>query len=362
VTPDDNAPRPRRSFSRITPAEERQAMIEELLARGVPFEALEHEPDLGGLAADVNIRGLERITPAGAAAEAGLDPDDARRVWISLGVAVGDDDAPAFTPDEVCILRFFADIRELFGEPAVLQAFRVMGSAFTRIAEAEVSTLRLAFEVPFVEGGASGVEVTEGYLRLQSMVLPELEATFASLHRLLLARSSRRAWAVDGEGAATLAEVAVGFADLAGFTTLSRQLSPGELADAVDAFEERVGELVTLHGGQVVKLIGDEVMFVADDCDDALTIARRLASDLPGDLDLPPVRVGMAAGTVVTRDGDYYGSVVNLAARLVGVAEPGEIVVSRTVADAAAGTAVTVALPPVEVKGFVEPVAAFRLT
>ncbi len=335
-------------------------MIDELLARGVPFEDLEHEPDLGGVAADVNIRGLERITPAEAAAEAGLPVDEARRVWLSLGVAVGDDDVPAFAPEEVRILRFFADGRELFGETVVLQTFRVMGSAFTRIAEAEVSALRLTFEVPFLDSGATGAEVTEGYWRLQGIVLPELEATFAALHRLLLARSSRRAWAVDGDGAATLAHVAVGFADLAGFTTLSRQMSPGELADSVDAFEERVGEVVTLHGGQVVKLIGDEVMFVADDPDDGLTIARRLSDDVPEDLGLPPVRIGMAAGEVVTRDGDYYGSVVNLAARLVGLAEPGQIVVSSAVADAV-GPAFTVALPPVEVKGFADPVAAFRL-
>jgi hypothetical protein len=180
---DDNAPRSGRNFSRVTPAEDRQAMIDQLLDRGLPFEALEHEPDLGGLAADINIRGLERLTPAEAAAEVGMEPDEARRVWLSLGVAVGHDDVPTFAPEEVGILRFFADGRELFGEAPVLQTFRVMGSAFTRIAEAETSALRLAFEVPFLEGGASGPEVTEGYFRLQNIVMPELEKTFASLPR-----------------------------------------------------------------------------------------------------------------------------------------------------------------------------------
>jgi adenylate cyclase len=336
-------------------------MVDELLARGVPFEQLEHEPDLSGLAADLNIRGLERLTPAEAAAEAGLPAKEARRVWLCLGVAVGPDDEPAFTPAEVRILRFFADGRELFGEAVVLQTLRVMGSAFTRIAEAEVSALRLTFEIPFLDSGASDVEITEGYLRLQRMVLPELEATFAALHRLLLSRSSRRAWAVDGAGAATLASVAIGFVDLAGFTSLSRRLTPSELADTVDAFEERVSDLVAGNGGQVVKLIGDEVMFVADELDDGLTIARLLATELPGDLDLPAVRIGLAAGEVMTRDGDYYGSVVNLAARLVALAEPGSVVVSAAVAEALDDDAEATPLAPVEVKGFAEPVAAFRL-
>ena len=165
------------------------------------------------------------------------------------------------------------------------------------------------------------------------MMLPEVEAVFARLHRLHLARASRRGWAVDEASAATLAAVAVGFADLAGFTSLAGQVSATELAGIVDAFDEHVATLVLTNGGQVVKLIGDEVMFVADDVGDGLRIAQALAAGLPGAEDLPAVRVGLAAGEVLNRDGDYYGSVVNLAARLVDLAEPGEVLLS----DAAAG-------------------------
>ena len=43
---------------------------------------------------------------------------------------------------------------------------------------------------------------------------------------------------------------------------------------------------------------------------------------------LPPVRVGLAAGMVVARDGDFYGPVVNLASRLTEVVPPGEIYAS----------------------------------
>jgi class 3 adenylate cyclase len=70
--------------------------------------------------------------------------------------------------------------------------------------------------------------------------------------------------------------------------------------------------------------------------------------------------VGAACGEVLNRDGDYYGSVVNLAARLVALAEPGEVLVDARLAEIA-GADAFVALDPVEVKGFPDPVTAYRL-
>ncbi len=242
----------------------------------------------------------------------------------------------------------------------MLQALRVMGNSFMKIAEAEIAVLRLAFEVPFLEAGGSDLDVMDGYERLTRMMLPEVEGVFASLHRLHLARAARRGWAVDETSGATLAAVAVGFADLAGFTSLASSVTTTELAGIVDTFDEHVGDVVLSNGGQVVKLIGDEVMFVADEVADGLCIARTLAAGIPGAEDLPSVRVGLAAGEVLNRDGDYYGSVVNLAARLVTLAEPGEVLLSGAAAAAAPSEEVE-ALDPVEVKGFPEPVASFRL-
>jgi adenylate cyclase len=342
-------------------SEERIAeVVDRLRQRGVPEETLAREQDLNGLAADVNIRGVERLTLVEAARRAGLDPDEARRVWHTVGIAVGDDEEPAFAPAEVQVLAFYALGSQLFGATAVLQALRVIGSAFMRIAESEVSVLRLAFEVPYLDAGGSDLGLTDGYEELSAQMLPEIERVFSGLHRLHLARASRRAWVVDEARAATLATVAVGFADLSGFTSLTGRLSPTQLAAVVDAFDEHVGDLVVTHGGQVVKMIGDEVMFVADDPANGLRIAQVLAEGLPGAEDLPAVRVGLAAGEVLNRDGDYYGSVVNLAARLVALADPGQILLSEAAAAVAAPNAIE-ALGPVEVKGFPDPVPVFRL-
>ena len=100
---------------------------------------------------------------------------------------------------------------------------------------------------------------------------------------------------------------------------------------------------------------------IADnDATDGLRIAQALAAGLPGAEHLPAVRVGAACGEVLNRDGDYYGSVVNLAARLVALAEPGEVLVDTALADVA-GAAAIEALDPVDVKGFPDPVTPFRL-
>lgn len=350
----------RRTFDRHVAKDQLEALADRLRERGVSEAAIEREHDLTGLAAEVNIRGTERMTLLEVAADAELDPDEARQVWLTVGVAVGQDDDPAFTPEDVMVLRFYAAGRDLFGATAVLQVLRVIGSSFARIAEAETAVLRLNFEIPYLEAGGSDADVMDGYERISRMLLPAVELVFPALHRVHLTRAARRAWTVDEASGATLAQVAVGFADLAGFTSLSGQLSPSELAGIVDAFDEHVSGLVLTNGGQVVKLIGDEVMFAADAAADGLRIAEALAAGLPGAEHLPAVRVGAACGEVLNRDGDYYGSVVNLAARLVALAEPGEVLVDARLAEVA-GVGAFVALAPVEVKGFPEPVVPYRL-
>jgi adenylate cyclase len=107
-----------------------------------------------------------------------------------------------------------------------------------------------------------------------------------------------------------------------------------------------------------VKLIGDEAMFVAKTADDALTIARALVEDP----DLPPLRVGIAAGEVVTRGGDVYGVPVNLAARLVATAQPGEILVDPVAAERADTEFALELRGARDLPGFAEPVEVYGVS
>jgi adenylate cyclase len=135
--------------------------------------------------------------------------------------------------------------------------------------------------------------------------------------------------------------MAVGFADMVGFTMLSQHLGDEELAAVVARFEELAHDTVIALGGRVVKMIGDEVMFVVPTANGAAQIGLSLAEAYAGDDLLSDVRVALAVGPVLVKDGDFYGPVVNLASRLVNVAHPGTVLVSDEFRDALAAEGTT---------------------
>jgi adenylate cyclase len=115
----------------------------------------------------------------------------------------------------------------------------------------------------------------------------------------------------------------VGFADIAGFTRLSRAMAEDELAGMVEAFETGAADIVAAHGARLVKTLGDEVMFIAPGADAAVasaTAMHRLEGPGPEALRL---RIGLATGRLVTLMGDAYGETVNRASRLTAIARPG---------------------------------------
>jgi adenylate cyclase len=172
---------------------------------------------------------------------------------------------------------------------------------------------------------------------------------------------SERMWSTDPERSAVTLPRTVGFADLVDYTTVSGSMSARQLTDVLITFDERTAEIVTRHRGQVVKTIGDEAMFVAEDAGDACAIAIDLVHAFGRD-GLPPVRVGLARGEVVSVLGDVYGPDVNLAARLVGLADPATVVASESVHQAAAATVAFEALTPVALKGFPGLTPAYRVS
>ena len=128
--------------------------------------------------------------------------------------------------------------------------------------------------------------------------------------------------------------LAVGFADLVGFTRLTRRLEEEELGELVEAFETTAADQVAAYGGRLIKTLGDEVLFVADDPGTASEIGIRLIETMTGDETMPALRVGMAFGTVTTRMGDVFGTTVNLASRLTSIAPRDAVLVDGDFAEA----------------------------
>ena len=122
------------------------------------------------------------------------------------------------------------------------------------------------------------------------------------------------------------------FADLVGFTALSIERGDEEAADTATRFHAEVRRLAREHGATVVKSLGDGAMIRADDACDAMRLGIALAEGLEG---LPPVRVGLNTGPAVERDGDFFGTAVNLAARLSQAARGGEVLLTEATRAAA---------------------------
>jgi len=316
------------------------------------------ECHLSRLATDVVLNQGAVLGASQLAARAGVATDRVLELWRTLGVAPPGPDEPyfserdaAFTTEVLCNVPLGSGLDEVL---------RVLGSSLARVAEAAVSLYVQTVEpdldspdVDLVAWARDLAATTELGMRLGDSMGP----IFAHHLHDAIARQ-RLAQAERTER--SLFRLAVGFVDLVGFTPFAQHSAPADLVEMIGRFEARAFEVAATRGGRVVKHIGDEVMFVALDPATGCAIAEALL-EVAGAGDIAP-RGGVALGEVISRHGDYYGPVVNLASRLAELAIPGEILVDEATAASAAAAAFS--FRPAGrrlLKGFDQPVEAFAL-
>jgi adenylate cyclase len=125
------------------------------------------------------------------------------------------------------------------------------------------------------------------------------------------------------------------FMDLVGFSALTAERGDDRAADVALRLYARVRELLPLHRGEEIKTIGDAMMVRCEDPREGVELGLRISEDIAGIEELPPLRIGVHTGSAVYRDGDWYGSAVNVAARLCSAAGGGELLVSEAAREAA---------------------------
>jgi adenylate cyclase len=273
------------------------------------------------------------LTAEEVAAESGVDLEMARRLRRAMGLPDVPPGEPAFFEQDLEALRRTRALVDEDGlTPAeVLHMARTLGLAAARMADAVVG---------FWADRAAGASAIDGSAvesaQVGSVFEPEridqLERVVGYLFRRhLLDSVSRRIGSADTSPSPAGPVVAVGFADLVGFTSLSEQLNDTETAELIERFEVLATDSVVGGGGRVIKMIGDEVMFSSEPkkvAEIALSLSETFDSP-----DLPAVRVGVASGHVVSQAGDLYGPVVNLASRATMAAHPGSVLISGPLAD-----------------------------
>lgn len=129
------------------------------------------------------------------------------------------------------------------------------------------------------------------------------------------------------------------FADIAGFTALTEVHGDEDAAELAGRFSDCVSVLLPPLGAEQVKTIGDALMLRVPDAENAVRLGLAIVHDAMRDHRAPAVRVGMHTGTAVERDGDWFGSTVNTAARVSGLASGGEVLVTEATRQAAGGAA-----------------------
>ena len=286
------------------------------------------------------VPGLPHLDSAEVSMRSGVPEDTATKLWRALGFPDIPEGERVFTDESVEVLRLLNersgtsmfttsdDVDELISQ------VRAIGAGLSRVAE----TL--------------SDQVVEGVLAARSTGLDDEEVALGAIDSLdweVLARLNDFALRVQVRaavlrklltpqlGPGALPELTVGFVDLVGYTALSQELDGDELNALVARFEDVTYDTVARLGGRLVKTIGDEVMFVAEDPEIALHIALELTDRTRQDEVLPRARAGMARGPALAREGDYYGAVVNLAHRLVEIARPESVIVSAELAHALMG-------------------------
>ncbi len=326
-------------------AEERQRLLQFLMARGATIDDLERSRDIGalvGASLDQTLRPGPRLTRRELSWRTNLDDDVLVRLRQAMGLPDPGSHVAIYTEADVLAARAFERLALLFGEAVALQLMRVAGAALARVSEAAVSAFMVNVHAPLRATSANEVATGRAFAEVVSS-LPDVARLLevqlrhhveAAVHQFSLTRSDPKSGAPSE--AADLVNLTVGFADVVGSTAWARSITPTDFAAALQHFATLAGDIVAARGGRVVKLIGDEIMFVAADPGVACELGLDIVAACADQDGFPPVRVGAATGSVISRDGDYHGEVVHLASRLVRAADPGAVVVTSACARGAA--------------------------
>ncbi len=210
-------------------------------------------------------------------------------------------------------------------------------------------------------------------------------------HRLKIAKAiaalssapvaAKPSGAMASEEAAERRHLTIMFCDLVGSTALSARLDPEDYRDLMALYQATVSRFVIKAGGHVAQYLGDGVVVyfgypVAQEdaaeraCRSALEIVEAVASlDTTAGESLQ-VRIGIATGTVVVGDLDrsgvdstsaVAGDTPNLAARLQGLAKPGQIIIGDRTHSLLGDMFVYKPLKNIQLKGFAPGQVAWRV-
>jgi adenylate cyclase len=354
---------------------QRVKLIDELGRSGVQVEDLGRAVRSGGLSfAFLDLlftepKGYSTKTYKDLCAEYGWTMEFVERIHEALGLPapsaedrVREDDMQMFPIGQFALATGVP-------EAGAVRSLRVYAENLRRITLAESQFFHTYLEEPMLSAGMSEAQILE----IASQVSPQLRAQMESMIGWLYHRHQEHSIiehvvghveeALEQAGVRPHGEVhppAIVFLDLAGYTRLTEERGDDAAAELAASLAGLVQRESQQRGGRPVKWLGDGVMFHFPDPGQAVLCSLDLVEKAPA-AGMPPAHVGVNAGPVVFRDGDYFGRTVNVASRIAGRAGPGEVLASEAAVDACSAAGVRFEnLGPMELKGVARRVEVFR--
>ncbi len=325
---------------------QRVRLARELDRSGIPLEAIGRAVESGHLSFSF----VEAIFPdppalgpktvRDAAAELGLPLETVTRLYAMWGLARPEPDEPIREDDAAVFAEWAAILppRSLTQDVFVHGA-RLFGEAARRVADFAFDVSRAYVEAPMLASGMRLQQVMDATGAFSQAATASLQRQLAWLVQRQLEHHTTQfvfeyvETAIEEAGGAparAASPPAMAFVDLTGYTALTEELGDEAAAERATLLASVVQEVAHAGGGRVMKLLGDGAMFYFEDPGAAVLSGLELVERVDGS-DLPPARVGIAAGPVVFREGDCFGRTVNVAARVADRARPRQVLVTAGV-------------------------------
>jgi adenylate cyclase len=281
--------------------------------------------------------GLAAVTVKQALADMGITRDEFRRVMLALGFATPAPDEP-IREDDIELLKIYVTVRELgLTESIILSTLRSFSISLRRLVDAQRDLFREHVEEPMLARGTPYNVMFDTVAKIR-VPLQRIgyRATYVLQRRLveqvvyenLIARIEE---ALNGQKQTKIARrQAILFVDLSGFTERTENLGDIQAASMGAALVDIAQAQAATHDGHLVKALGDGAMLHFAKAENAVRCAVEILAVARG-AGLPPARAGIAVGSLIRQDGDYYGRTVNRAARLLGIAGPDQVLVTSEV-------------------------------
>lgn len=302
-----------------------------------------------------------------AAKKAGVKADVAGQIWIALGRSI--QSADHITEQDVEALQRVREVIDA-GVPlgAVLQVVRVAAKAFADIADAEARLVRMFVHEPLLQKGADAAEINEVMGAMVEGVLPHITPLFSYMHTRFLQEYTEQVQIENVIGTATapnasdgLVNVAICFADIAGFTRYTEQAGVEKAFEQANELRKHI-ETTLPDSARLIKLTGDGAMIVGSEPTELVAWAVDLAN---GGEQVFNMRIGLDYGEALYRDGDYFGGVINMAARVLNRADTDEVLATAQLKNQVKNRKALglrfASIGNVRLKGFDEVVELFRV-